>query len=114
MLGLSWALMSRDRHIFAPEMALLVPRRACWLTRLCAGAGAADQRLQVLQDDGRQRALAHVGISSAAAAPDGKPWGERIDALVCDWATTYKTVLTQSHKKVRAHSIHCIGADDET
>ncbi len=94
--------------MFAPGMALLVLWRGCWLTRLCAGAGVADQVLQALQDDGRQRALALVGISSAAAAPDGKPWGERIDALVCDWATTYKTVLTQSHKKVPVRSARCM------
>lgn len=81
----SWALMLRDRHMFAPEMALLIPLRACWLTRLCAGAGVANEILQALQDDGRQRALAHVGIYSTAIAPDGWPWGDRIPHLVEDW-----------------------------
>lgn len=70
--------------MFAPGMALLVPRRACWLTVLRAGAGAEDRMLEALRDDGRQRALAHVGISSTATAPDGKLWGERIARLVYD------------------------------
>ena len=64
---------------------------------------------QALQDDGRQRALAHIGISSTTIAPDGKHWGkERIDVLVGDWRTTYRTLLTQQQKMVRAHSARCM------
>ena len=38
-----------------------------------------------MKDDGRRRALAHVGIYSTAIAPDGWPWGDRIPHLVEDW-----------------------------
>ena len=97
--------------MFAPGMALLVLHNARWLTRLCIDV--EEWMLQALRDDGRQRALAHVGISSTATAPDGKPWGkQRIDALVGGWAITYQTVLTGTQESVRVHSAHCTFYDD--
>ena len=38
-----------------------------------------------MKEDARLRTLAHVGISSSAIAPDGKPWGNRITNLKENW-----------------------------
>ena len=57
-------------------------------------------RIRALQEDGRRRALAHVGISTAATAPNGRPWGSRITALVDNWEGTYKRMLTKPQKRV--------------
>ena len=74
-----------------------------------AAADAAALRLQVLQEDGRQRALSHVGISSSVTAPDGARWVcRRTNNLVQDWASTCRTVLTQQHIKVCMPSGHCL------
>ena len=54
-----------------------------------------------MKDDGRQRALAHVGIYSTAIAPDGWPWGDRIRYLVEDWEGTWWCTLTHQQKSVR-------------
>ena len=59
---------------------------------------------RLLQHDGRQRALAYVGISSSATMPDGKPWGGQVVALVDDWDNTYYNRLTPQHRTVRLHS----------
>ena len=61
--------------------------------------------LQALQVDGRQRALAHVGICSSAIAPERTPWGYRITTLVQDWTSTYKTVLTEPQERVCMHLV---------
>ena len=60
--------------------------------------------MQGLREDGRQRALAHVGICSRTIAPDGKPWGERMIGLAKYWANTWETELTQSQKEVQVRS----------
>ncbi len=60
--------------------------------------------MQGVREDGRLRALAHMGICSRTIAPDGKPWGERrVIGLVKHWANTWETELTRSQKEVRAH-----------
>ena len=61
--------------------------------------------LQALQVDGRQRALAHVGISSSAIAPERTPWGHRITTLVQDWTSTYRIMLTEPQKRVCMHLV---------
>ncbi|CAL5225570.1 g8411 [Coccomyxa viridis] len=62
---------------------------------------------RLLQHDGRQRALAYVGISSSATMPDGKPWGGQVVALVDDWDNTYYNRLTPQHRtEIAAHFGH--------
>ena len=56
--------------------------------------------MQGLREDGRERALAYVGICSMTSAPDSKPWGERIIGLVKTWANTWETELTETQKEV--------------
>ena len=56
-------------------------------------------RVQGLREDGRQRALGHVGISSSALAPDSQPWGQRIVPLVKAWALTWDFELTPPQRK---------------
>ena len=63
--------------------------------------------MQALQNEGRRRALAYVGISSSSAAHDGKPWGDWITILVQDWASTCQTVLTEPQNKVQMRSDCC-------
>ena len=62
-------------------------------------SGQAALRVQGLREDGRQRALAHLGISSSAIAPDSKPWGQRIVILVKNWTTTWEYELTPPQRK---------------
>ncbi len=57
---------------------------------LYVAAGAAYQRVQALQEDGRQRALAYLGISGSGIAPD--------------WDRMYQTLLTEEDKTVRVQA----------
>ena len=60
-----------------------------------------------MKDDGRQRALAHVGIMSTAIAPDGWPWGNRIRYLVEEWGETWWYTLTHQQRWVRGQPGLC-------
>ena len=77
----------------------------CLKTMLSSRHGAvADKaalRVQAVKDDARLRALAHVGISGSAIAPDGKPWGNRITSLKENWGKAWWEVLDHQQKGVR-------------
>ncbi|CAL5223663.1 g6209 [Coccomyxa viridis] len=67
--------------------------------RLVLHADKAAVRLQALQEHGRERALASVGISRDAIAEDNRPWGDRIITLVQDWDRACWDCLTEEDLK---------------
>ncbi len=70
-------------------------RRAGKHHRLVTHADQAALRLQALQEDGRLRALAHVGIFRHSIAPDKMPLGDRITILAQKWDRTCWEWLTE-------------------
>ena len=59
-------------------------------------------RVHALREDARERALAHLGISSGT---DSVPWGMQISTLVKKWEMTSQVVLTPAMKTVRLYSL---------